>query len=175
MCLRAKRRTTSDTSAVPSAISTSLVCRKRVQLVAWSHFAGSSTYVPHAGQFAAVLADVVVSSSTPSRPHCFDCYAEHFADKCNECTCAINPMPGFGGKVRLALPADDRSRCRFPTAGSTGTRPVLHARFASSPLWACRVCLALTACTASCASRAIVAPSKRPVCTFLWLNDDAIV
>ena len=30
---------------------------------------------------------------------CFECYAENFADKCQECACAINPNPGFGGKV----------------------------------------------------------------------------
>lgn len=32
-------------------------------------------------------------------PHCFLCYAEHFADKCASCNCAINPQRGFGGKV----------------------------------------------------------------------------
>lgn len=59
---------------------------------------GSNTYVPHAGQFDHDRLDF--NGSIPfCRPHCFDCFAEHFADKCVECTCAINPMPGFGGKV----------------------------------------------------------------------------
>lgn len=42
----------------------------------------TQTFVPHLGN-----------------PHCFECYLEHFADTCAECTCAINPAPGCGGKI----------------------------------------------------------------------------
>ncbi len=46
---------------------------------------------------------LLTAALAPRRPHCFLCYAEHYADKCAGCDCAINPSPGQGGKVCRAI------------------------------------------------------------------------
>eukprot|EP00042_Codosiga_hollandica_P043977 m.425937 g.425937 ORF g.425937 m.425937 type:complete len:698 (-) comp56683_c1_seq50:1481-3574(-) len=58
----------------------------------------------HMRHFCCELCDTALTGSNSfvpidGLPHCFECYATNFADKCEECSCAINPSPGFGGKI----------------------------------------------------------------------------